>query len=495
MPGRFGVCELSLALLHDPFDLRGSDRSGQIIEPHGLLDGPEKALGIECVEQKSVAAVLIHIQRCDGVVNSARVVRHGQRPVYGCRHLRQAARFERRGHEDEIRSRIGQVFQLLVEIADRGSFLEPVKADDITKDGLIGTIGNKDDLQILLPPPGDHRVEDICQQLAPFLDRIQPRGPEKKRRLGIFDQAQVALQKPFVGLFGAGVVFRAVGDFQILIGLGIEGRIRRIQDAGGAVGVVFVDDLLTQIRLDETVAPLDDLGKKMGADRVDEVRRKNTRGEKIHRVLFAGAFVVKSHVFIVKVLPEEGRVDAAIFDVRQRAFDAMDIVDGKQARNTHLPRHGRNQSRHPVVAVNQVRLDDGYDVVHHLPHEGERHLEIVLALAGIDLVEIKKGSIFGQVDPVIRHLAFDALQLFFQQGRDAVAENPAVVGNGHMHVRTLVNQRSDQRGRNICQPTGFGGEVSRQIPHAVRQISDLGGDDQYPGIGEWRLGHLSAPAV
>lgn len=53
-----------------------------------------------------------------------------------------------------------------------------------------------------------------------------------------------------------------------------------------------------------------------------------------------------------------------------------------------------------------------------------------------------------------------------------------------MDVRSLIKKSGDQRGRNICQPTGFGCELGRQITHAVRQIGDLGGDDEDPWIVE-----------
>ena len=46
-----------------------------------------------------------------------------------------------------------------------------------------------------------------------------------------------------------------------------------------------------------------------------------------------------------------------------------------------------------------------------------------------------------------------------------------------MDVRALIKKSGDQRGRYICQPTGFGREVGRQITHTVRQIGDLGGND------------------
>jgi hypothetical protein len=74
------------------------------------------------------------------------------------------------------------------------------------------------------------------------------------------------------------------------------------------------------------------------------------------------------------MLPEIGRIDAAVFDMGQGRFHRVDVVDGKQAGNAHLPGHGRDQAGHPVVAVDQVRLHPGNDVVDHLPLKGQGKL-------------------------------------------------------------------------------------------------------------------------
>jgi hypothetical protein len=71
------------------------------------------------------------------------------------------------------------------------------------------------------------------------------------------------------------------------------------------------------------------------------------------------------------MVPEIGRIDAAVFDMGQGGFDRMDVVNGKQAGNAHLPGHGRDEPRHPVIAVDQVGLHPGNDIVDHLPLEGQ----------------------------------------------------------------------------------------------------------------------------
>jgi len=56
-----------------------------------------------------------------------------------------------------------------------------------------------------------------------------------------------------------------------------------------------------------------------------------------------------------------------IFDFGQKEFHGMDIVNGKERRNSHSAGHGRQQPRHPIVAVDQVRLDARDDIVDDFP--------------------------------------------------------------------------------------------------------------------------------
>ena len=57
--------------------------------------------------------------------------------------------------------------------------MQLMKIDNILEVPLKFSIGDKDNLQILLPVAGNNAVENFSQELTAFLDGIQPRRPEK----------------------------------------------------------------------------------------------------------------------------------------------------------------------------------------------------------------------------------------------------------------------------------------------------------------------------
>ena len=140
---------------------------------------------------------------------------------------------------------------------------------------------------------------------------------------------------------------------------------------------------------------------------------KDTAGQQVHRVVSPGLFVVAGHFFIVKVLPEIGRINAPVFDGRQCRFNGVDIVDGKKTGDALLSGHGRDQAGHPVVAVNQIGLHPGDDIVDDFPLKGQGKLDILFPVIRINPVDIVKGPVFGQVNAVVRHFALDAVDFFF----------------------------------------------------------------------------------
>jgi hypothetical protein len=62
---------------------------------------------------------------------------------------------------------------------------------------------------------------------------------------------------------------------------------------------------------------------------------------------------------VVEVGPELRGIDARVFDLGERQVVRMDVVHREQAGNAHAPRRRGNQTGHPVVAVDQVRLNVG----------------------------------------------------------------------------------------------------------------------------------------
>src|SRR6056297_2848010 len=97
---------------------------------------------------------------------------------------------------------------------------------------------------------------------------------------------------------------------------------------------------------------------------------ENTTGKKINRISATGFFIIYGRAFKKKVLPEIRCINAPVFDGRQQSLIVINIVNRKKTGYPKLSCYGRDQSRHPVIAMNQIRLNAGDNGVDHLPLEG-----------------------------------------------------------------------------------------------------------------------------
>ncbi len=88
-------------------------------------------------------------------------------------------------------------------------------------------------------------------------------------------------------------------------------------------------------------------------------------------------------------------------------------MDGEKTGNPVLSGHGRNQAGHPIVAVDQIRLNPGDDIVDDFALKGQGKLDVFSPVGRIDPVDIIKGAVFGQVDAVSGHLILDAVDFLF----------------------------------------------------------------------------------
>ena len=84
--------------------------------------------------------------------------------------------------------------------------------------------------------------------------------------------------------------------------------------------------------------------------------------------------------------------------------------------------------------------------------------------------------------PITRHNPLDGVQLLFKKRCKTVPEYGTVIGKRHMNISTMIKQCFDQSSRYIGQTTGFGRKEAGHAFHAVRQIGDLRGNDEYTGI-------------
>ena len=97
----------------------------------------------------------------------------GKGSVAGSDHLREAAGFEGRGHEDEVRAAISDVREGFGEGVDGDAVLEAVVFHDATEVLLIRSIGNHDNLQAKVGVVLSELVEDVGEELAAFLDGVE----------------------------------------------------------------------------------------------------------------------------------------------------------------------------------------------------------------------------------------------------------------------------------------------------------------------------------
>ena len=249
--------------------------------------------------------------------------------------------------------------------------------------------------------------------------------------------------------------------------------------------VVFVLDLLADVVRDEVMVAFHDFLQERRAHRVDEVRPENAAGQKIDAVVAARFVIAGGEMGVIEVGPERLRVDFVILYPLKRRLHRMDVVDGEQASDAQNAREGGDQAGHPVVAVDQVRIDLRDDRVDDLPLEGEAALQAFVRRAAVDAVACVEQSAGGEMDAfhmvglaalddVAQHLLVGLLLV-----RVVRLVHLAVVRDRHMDVRPQIVQRLHKRRRHIGHAAGFGAQMRRYVAHACRNIRDFRRHDQH----------------
>ena len=188
--------------------------------------------------------------------------------------------------------------------------------------------------------------------------------------------------------------------------------------------------------------------------------------------------------------PELRRVDAGVLDLREGELLGVDIVHREEARDPLAPGRRGHQPGHPVVAVHQVRLHVGDDVVDDLALERERELDVAVA-ARVDGVAVVEAAVLGEVDALVGEVALVLPQLVGDQLRGLDVEHPPVVRQRHVHVGAELVQRLHQRRRDVGHATGLGGHLAGEVAHSLRKIGNLRRDDQDSRV----LGHVHSTAA
>ena len=155
----------------------------------------------------------------------------------------------------------------------------------------------------------------------------------------------------------------------------------------------------------------------------------------------------------------------------------VDVVDRKQARNPLTARGRRNETRHPVVAVDEVWLHVRNDVIDDLALERECQLHVPVALR-INSIAVVEATVFRQMDTLVGQVALVLAKLVGNELSRLDMKHATIMGKRHMHVRPKTVQRLHERSRHVRHTAGFGGHLTGQVPHALRQIRDLRGNDE-----------------
>ena len=123
-----------------------------------------------------------------------------------------------------------------------------------------------------------------CQQLASFLNRVQPGRPEKYRGPDILNQAQFFLQIALVFFFAGCKILGSVFARQMPVFRRVERWIGSIEDALGAFRLDFIGQFLPDTVLHKIMSAVDNFPQKGRADDVYEVSGENSAGKQVHRV-------------------------------------------------------------------------------------------------------------------------------------------------------------------------------------------------------------------
>ncbi len=372
------------------------------MELHGLIDGPAEAAGVEYLEGKAIAGILGGIEGEGGVVDASGVVDDGEGAVFRADHLGEAAGLEGAWHEHEIGSGVAEAGEGLGEVGDGDAIVEAVDIYDVVEVVLVGSVGDDGDLEVFGGVIGDDVVEDFGEELGAFLDGIEAGGPEEEGGVGVLAEAEAFLEGEFIGALAGGVIVGGVVLCEGVVGGGVVVCVGGVEDSGGAAGVGFGAEFVADGIGDEVVVAVYDFAEEGGGDGVYVVGGEDAGGELIDAVPGACFVVGAWGFFKVEVVPKFGAIDPAVFDFIEGEVLGVDVVDGEEGFDASGACDGGDEAGHPIVAVDEVRLDAGDDVGGEFALEGEGHAGVVAGL--VDFVAVVEGVVFGEVDAPLLEL-------------------------------------------------------------------------------------------
>ena len=189
------------------------------------------------------------------------------------------------------------------------------------------------------------------------------------------------LTEAFAGrLFAFGEIVRRVGQREGLIRGGGVGGVGRIENARGAASIEFIAQFRAHGGRHVDVLALDDFLQKRGADRIDEVRGEDARGHEIDRIGGPVVCKVTGRIRVIKMPGVGLGIQARAFNFIHGHFFRMDVMDREKTGDAQSTGRGRDETGHPIVAMNKVGFDVADDAVDDLALEGQGDARILSAI-------------------------------------------------------------------------------------------------------------------
>ncbi len=282
------------------------------------------------------------------------------------------------------------------------------------------------------------------------------------------------------------MVVGAVVGGEVGVAGGVENGVGRVEDAGGAAGVLLAAEFVADGIRDESVAAADDFLEEGGADGVDVVGGEDTAGEQVDLIGATAFLVGDGGAAVVEMLPEVGGIDSSVLDLGESEVLGVDVMDGEERRDAVAAGDRGDEAGHPVVAVDEVGADLGDGVVDDLALEGEGDQVVFRA---VDAGAVVEDAVFSEVDALLGQGAADFLELVVEDAGDVEVEHPAVVWQRDVDIGALVVEGLDQRGGDIGEATGLGAHPLGEVAHAFREVGNFRGDDEDAGAAGSGVGH------
>ncbi len=167
---------------------------------------------------------------------------------------------------------------------------------------------------------------------------------------------------------------------------------------------------------------------------------ENARGQLVYGSGLAGLFIISRRNGIIEVLPELSGINAAALNLLQGKLFRMDVMNREQGGDAETAGCGRNQTGHPVVAVDQVRADARNDVVQHFALKSEGNTRIFPAVAGVDCIPVVEDAVLGEVNAFLRQPLPHGLQFLAEDFINIGMEHLPVIWQGDMDIRPQIKQ-------------------------------------------------------